>query len=37
MEKVKAWRDSAEWKEHRSKVGDKYAKVRAYAIEGAAQ
>jgi uncharacterized protein (DUF1330 family) len=36
LEKIQAWRDSAEWKEHR-KVGDKYAKFRAYAVEGAAQ
>ena len=36
IEKVQAWRDSAEWKEHR-KVGDKYAKFRAYVVDGAAQ
>jgi len=33
MEKVKAWHGSAEYKEIR-KIGDKYAKVRIYAVEG---
>jgi len=33
MEKIQAWRNSAEFKEHR-KISDKYAKFRSYAIEG---
>ena len=33
MEKVKAWHSSAEYKEIR-KIGDKYAKLRLYAVEG---
>jgi uncharacterized protein (DUF1330 family) len=33
MEKVKAWHGSAEYKEIR-KIGDKYAKIRIYAVEG---
>ena len=36
MEKIKAWRDSKEYKEAR-KIGDKYAKFRAFAIEGLPQ
>jgi uncharacterized protein (DUF1330 family) len=36
MEKIKAWRDSAEYKEVR-KIGDKYAKFRAFAVEGLPQ
>ncbi len=33
IEKVQAWRDSKEFKEAR-KIGEKYAKFRAYAVEG---
>ena len=33
IEKVKAWHGSPEYKEIR-KIGDKYAKVRLYAVEG---
>ena len=36
MEKIKAWRESKEYKEAR-KIGDKYAKFRAFAIEGLPQ
>jgi uncharacterized protein (DUF1330 family) len=36
MEKIQAWRNSAEFKEHR-KIGDKYAKFRSYTIEGVSQ
>jgi uncharacterized protein (DUF1330 family) len=36
MEKIQAWRNSAEYKEAR-KIGDKYAKFRAYAVEGMPQ
>jgi uncharacterized protein (DUF1330 family) len=36
MEKIQAWRNSAEFKEHRP-VGEKYAKFRSYAVEGAPQ
>jgi uncharacterized protein (DUF1330 family) len=36
MEKVKAWHGSAEYKEIR-KIGDKYAKIRLYAVEGRPQ
>lgn len=36
MEKIKAWRDSPEFKENR-KTGDKYAKFRAFTIEGVPQ
>ena len=36
VEKIQAWRDTAEFKENR-KIGDKYAKFRAYAIEGLPQ
>jgi len=36
MEKVKAWHGSAEYKEIR-KIGDKYAKLRLYAVEGRPQ
>ena len=36
MEKIQAWRNSAEYKEHR-KVGDKYAKFRSFTIEGLPQ
>ena len=36
MEKIKAWRDSAEYKELR-KIGDKYAKFRAFTVEGVPQ
>ncbi|HZE60795.1 MAG TPA: DUF1330 domain-containing protein [Burkholderiales bacterium] len=33
VEKIKAWRDSAEWKERRE-TGEKYATFRAYAVVG---
>ena len=33
LDKIQAWRNSAEYKEAR-KIGDKYAKFRAFAIEG---
>ena len=36
MEKIKAWRESAEYKEVR-KIGDKYATFRAFAIVGMPQ
>jgi uncharacterized protein (DUF1330 family) len=36
MEKVHAWRNSAEYKKARE-VGDKYAKFRAYTVEGLPQ
>lgn len=36
MEKMQAWRTSPEYKEAR-KIGDKYAKFRAYALEGMPQ
>jgi uncharacterized protein (DUF1330 family) len=36
LEKIQAWRNSKEFKDAR-KVGDKYAKFRAYAIEGVAK
>ena len=36
LEAVQAWRNSAQYKEAR-KVGDKYAKFRAFAIEGLPQ
>ena len=36
LEQVKAWRDSAEYKEAR-KIGDKYATFRSFAIEGVPQ
>ncbi len=36
MEKIQAWRSSAEYKELR-KIGDLYAKFRAFTIEGLAQ
>jgi uncharacterized protein (DUF1330 family) len=36
LEKIQAWRDTAEFKENR-KIGDKYAKFRSYAIEGLPQ
>ena len=36
LEKIRAWRDSAEYKELR-KIGDKYAKFRAFAVEGLPQ
>jgi uncharacterized protein (DUF1330 family) len=36
MEKIKAWRNSADYKEAR-KIGDKYAKFRAYTVEGVPQ
>jgi uncharacterized protein (DUF1330 family) len=36
LEKIQAWRNSAEYKENR-KIGDKYAKFRSYAIEGLPQ
>jgi uncharacterized protein (DUF1330 family) len=35
MEKIQAWRNSAEYKEIR-KIGDKYAKFRSFAVEGLA-
>ena len=34
MEKIKAWRNSAEFKEIR-KIGEKYAKFRSFTVEGA--
>src|SRR5712692_3648910 len=36
MEKIQAWRNSADYKELR-KIGDKYAKFRAFAVEGLPQ
>jgi uncharacterized protein (DUF1330 family) len=36
MDKIRAWRDSAEYKELR-KIGDKYATFRAFTIEGLPQ
>jgi len=36
MEKIRAWRDSAAFKENR-KIGDKYAKFRAFTVEGMPQ
>jgi uncharacterized protein (DUF1330 family) len=36
VEKIQAWRNSAEFKEAR-KIGDKYAKFRSFAVEGIAQ
>jgi uncharacterized protein (DUF1330 family) len=36
MEKLRAWRNSPEYKEVR-KIGDKYAKFRAFAVEGLPQ
>ena len=36
MEKIQAWRNSAEYKKARE-IGDKYAKFRSYAIEGLPQ
>ena len=33
MEKIQAWRNSAAYKDAR-KIGDKYAKFRAYTVEG---
>ena len=36
LEKIKAWHSSAEYQEAR-KIGDKYAKFRAWAIEGDSQ
>ena len=36
MEKIQAWRNSEEYKEAR-KIGDKYAKFRAFTIEGLPQ
>jgi uncharacterized protein (DUF1330 family) len=36
VDKIKAWRDSAEYKKARE-IGDKYGKFRAYAIEGIPQ
>jgi uncharacterized protein (DUF1330 family) len=36
MEKIQAWRNSAEFKENR-KIGDKYAKFRAFTVEGLPQ
>ena len=36
LEKLQAWRNSAECKENR-KIGDKYAKFRSYAVEGLPQ
>ena len=36
MEQIKAWRNSAEFKENR-KIGDKYAKFRAFVVEGLPQ
>jgi uncharacterized protein (DUF1330 family) len=36
VEKIQAWRNSKEFKDAR-KIGDKYAKFRAYAVEGVSQ
>ena len=36
MAKIQAWRNSSEYKEIR-KIGDKYAKFRAFAVEGLPQ
>jgi len=36
MEKIKAWRDSAEYKEVRN-IGNQYATFRAFALEGVPQ
>ena len=36
MEKIQAWRNSKEYKEAR-KIGDKYAKFRAFTVEGLPQ
>jgi uncharacterized protein (DUF1330 family) len=36
MEKIQAWRDSAEFKENR-KIGEKYATFRAFTVEGLPQ
>ncbi len=36
MEKLQAWRNSAEFKENR-KIGDKYATFRSFALEGTPQ
>jgi len=36
MEKIQAWRNDPQFKELRQ-IGEKYAKFRAYAIEGVAQ
>ena len=36
LEAAQAWRNSAEYKKNRE-IGDKYAKFRAYAVEGLAQ
>jgi uncharacterized protein (DUF1330 family) len=36
MDKIKAWRDSAEYRDIR-KIGDKYAKFRLIAVEGVPQ
>jgi uncharacterized protein (DUF1330 family) len=36
MEKIKAWRNSAEFKENR-KIGEKYAKFRSFTVEGVPQ
>ncbi len=36
LEKIKAWRDSAEFKELR-KIGNKYAKFRTFTVEGVSQ
>jgi len=36
VEKIQAWRNSAEFKEAR-RIGDKYAKFRAFAVEGVPQ
>lgn len=36
LEKIQAWRNSADYKQLRE-VGDKYAKFRAYAVEGVPQ
>ena len=36
LEKAQAWRNSAEYKDAR-KIGDKYAKFRAFAVEGLPQ
>ncbi len=37
MDKIEAWRANPDYKELREKVGNKYAKFHAWAVEGLAQ
>jgi hypothetical protein len=37
MEKFQAYRNSAEFKELRANIGDKYAKFRTFTVEGVTQ